>query len=168
MTEHEALAFIAALSQGSPQDTLSAREADYLLDEMGASDELRELVVADVVGGQYQCAECFPDGCGARAEEHNAIGREVRMDTGPVSDAWAGWVRKDRHASDAWDQPVSRIDLIHEIAKATKEVTVSLDEGIQVWLSGQGHRPHSDLDTIDLEHDLGLRDLTSPFGEEEL
>ena len=99
MTEHEALAFIAALSQGSPQDTLSAREADYLLDEMGASDELRELVVADVVGGQYQCAECFPDGCGARAEEHNAIGREVRMDTGPVSDAWAGGVRKEDRKS---------------------------------------------------------------------
>jgi hypothetical protein len=27
--------------------------------------------------------------------------------------------------------------------------------------------PHTDLDTIDLSHDLGLRDLTSPFGEEE-
>jgi len=118
----EAVAFIAALSGGSPQDTLSAREADYLLDEMGASDELRELVVADVVGGQYQCAECFPDGCGARAGEHNAIGREVRMDAGPVSDAWAGWVRKERYASDVWDQPGSRIDLIHEIATATKEI----------------------------------------------
>ena len=117
----EAVAFIAALSQGSPKDTLSAREADELIDEMDVSDELRELVVADVVGGQYQCAECFPDGCGARAEEHNAIGREVRMDTGQLPSAWAGWVRKERYASDAWDQPVSRIDLIHEIAKAGEE-----------------------------------------------
>ena len=25
---------------------------------------------------------------------------------------------------------------------------------------------HSDLNTIDLDHDLGLRDLTDPFGEE--
>jgi len=25
---------------------------------------------------------------------------------------------------------------------------------------------HSDLNTIDLDHDLGTRDLTSPFGEE--
>jgi len=25
---------------------------------------------------------------------------------------------------------------------------------------------HSDLNTIDLNHDLGLRDLTDPFGEE--
>ena len=28
--------------------------------------------------------------------------------------------------------------------------------------------PHSDLPTIDLSHDLGTRDLTGPFGEEEL
>ena len=100
----EAVAFIAALSQGSPQDTLSAREADYLLDEMDASDELRELVVADVVGGQYQCTDCFPDGCGARSEEHNAT-----------------WREKEQYAQDVWDQPVSLIDLIHEIATATKE-----------------------------------------------
>ena len=119
----EAVAFIAALSQGSPKDTLSAREADELIDEMDVSDELRELVVADVAGGQYHCAECFPDGCGARAEEHNAIGREVNMDAGQLPSAWAGWVRKDRYASDVWDQPVSRIDLIHEIATATKGVT---------------------------------------------
>jgi hypothetical protein len=26
---------------------------------------------------------------------------------------------------------------------------------------------HSDLNTIDLDHDLGLRDLTDPFGGEE-
>ena len=44
----------------------------------------------------------------------------------------------------------------------------TLDEGIRLWLSGQGHRPHTDLDTIDLDHDLGLRSLTDPFGEEEL
>ena len=102
----EAVAFIAVLSQGSPKDTLSAREADELIDEMDVSDELRELVVADVVGGQYQCADCFPDGCGARAKEHNAT-----------------WREKEQYAQDVWDQPVSRIDLIHEIATATKGVT---------------------------------------------
>ena len=107
----EAVAFIAALSGGSPKDTLSAREADELMDEMDVSEDLRELVVSDVVGGQYQCADCFPDGCGEHAEEHNATRR------------WAGFVRKERYASDAWDQPVSRIDLIHEVAKATEEVT---------------------------------------------
>jgi len=128
----EAVAFIAALSQGSPKDTLSATEADELMDEMDVSEELRELVVADVVGGQYQCSDCFPDGCGEfgeeHAEEHNATGREVRLQNGQqhpsasvalMPGTWAGFVRKERDASDAWDQPVSRIALIHEIAKAT-------------------------------------------------
>ena len=27
-------------------------------------------------------------------------------------------------------------------------------------------KPHSDLDTIDLEHDMGIRDLTNQFGGE--
>ena len=124
MTEHEAVAFIAALSQGSPRDALFATEADKLMDEMDVSEELRELVVADVVGGQYQCADCFPDGCGEfgeeHAEEHNATGREISLaNWGRHPSAWAGWVRKERYASDVWDQPGSRIDLIHEIAKAT-------------------------------------------------
>jgi len=125
MTEHEALAFIAALSRqvrerdaASPtgwrrqaaaeyqedEDDLFATEADELMDEMDVSEELRELVVADVVGGQYQCADCFPDGCGARAEEH-----------------YATWREKELCASDVWDQPVSRIALIHEIAKGQEE-----------------------------------------------
>jgi hypothetical protein len=144
MTEHEALAFIAALSRqvrerdaASPtgwrrqaaaeyqedEDDLFATEADELMDEMDVSEELRELVVADVVGGQYQCADCFPDGCGEfgeeHAEEHNATGREISLaNWGPHPSVWAGFVRKERRAQDAWDQPVSRIALVHEIAKA--------------------------------------------------
>ena len=102
----EAVAFIAALSQGSPKDTLSATEADELMDEMDVSEKLRELVVADVVGGQYQCFACFPDGCRGR--------RLCQVDN-------ATWREKERYASDVWDQPVSRIDLVHEIAKAAGE-----------------------------------------------
>jgi len=30
----------------------------------------------------------------------------------------------------------------------------------------QKEKRHSDLDTIDLSHDLGTRDLTDPFGED--
>jgi len=40
------------------------------MDEMDVSDALREFVVADIVGGQYQCDGCFPDGCGPNAAEH--------------------------------------------------------------------------------------------------
>ena len=117
----EALTFIAALSRHS-NDNLGPREADELMDEMDVSEELRELVVSDVVGGQYQCADCFPDGCGEFAEEHNATGREISLSNwGRHPSVWAGFVRKARYASDAWDQPVSRIDLIHEVAKAEKE-----------------------------------------------
>jgi hypothetical protein len=126
---NEALTFIAALTRRNHHwrdvrdDSLGAIEADELMDEMDVSEELRELVVADVVGGQYQCADCFPDGCGGFAEEHNAIGREVRLPNGVTRPSvWAGFVRKERYASDAWDQPVSRIDLIHLIAIATQEV----------------------------------------------
>jgi hypothetical protein len=106
MTRKEALVFIAALSRGNPKDNLFATEADELMDEMNASAQLRELVVADVVGGQYQCAECFPDGCRGR--------RLCQVDN-------ATWREKERYASDVWDQPVSRIDLVHEIAKAAGE-----------------------------------------------
>ena len=124
MTEHEAVAFIAALSQGSPKDALFATEADALMAEMDVSEELRELVVADVVGGRYQCADCFPDGCGEFAKEHNATGREISLPHwGPHPSAWAGFVRKERRAQDAWDQPLSRIALVHEIAKAGEEVS---------------------------------------------
>ena len=59
----EAIAFVAALSR-QEKDDLFATEADELMDKMNVSEELRELVVADVVGGQYQCSDCFPDGCG--------------------------------------------------------------------------------------------------------
>ena len=118
----EAIAFVAALSR-QEKDDLFATEADELMDKMNVSEELRELVVADVVGGQYQCSDCFPDGCGESAEEHNATGREISLSNwGRHPSVWAGFVRKARYASDAWDQPVSRIDLIHEVAKAEKEV----------------------------------------------
>ena len=112
----EAVAFIAALSQGSPKDTLSATEADELMDEMDVSEELRELVVADVIGGQYQCADCFPDGCGRFSEEALP---NTRRGGFVICEENATWREKKQHAQDVWDQPVSRIALIHEIAKAT-------------------------------------------------
>jgi hypothetical protein len=96
----EAIAFVAVLSRQG-KDDLFATEADELMDKMNVSEELRELVVADVVGGQYTCDDCCPDGCGRFAGEHNATRRE-----------------KERHAQDVWDQPVSRMALIHEIVKA--------------------------------------------------
>jgi hypothetical protein len=124
----EAVVFIAALSRSNHHwrdmrdDDLGATEADELMDEVDVSDELRDLVVADVVGGQYQCSDCFPDGCGTRAEAHGATEREIRLTSGEQTPiVWAGWVRKERYASDSWDQPRSRIDLIHEIADATQE-----------------------------------------------
>ena len=121
MDKHEALTFIAALSFRD-NDDLFATEVDTLMDQMDVSEELRRIVVADVVGGQYQCSDCFPDGCGAfgeeHAEEHNATGREIRLaNGGPHPSVWAGFVRKERYASDSWDQPTSRISLIHDIAK---------------------------------------------------
>jgi hypothetical protein len=119
----EALVFIAALShpmRDGSDDDIEALEADELMDEMDVSDELRALVVADVVGGQYQCDVCFPDGCGDRAEEHNATGREVGLPLGSqLNGEWAGFVPKKTHARDVWDQPVSRIQIIHEIAEAS-------------------------------------------------
>jgi hypothetical protein len=119
----EALVFIAALShpkRDGSDDDIEALEADEIMDEMDVSEKLRELVVADVVGGQYQCDVCFPDGCGDRAEKHNATGREVRLPIGwQHAGEWAGFVRKETHARDVWDQPVSRIQIIHEIAEAS-------------------------------------------------
>ena len=61
MDKHEALTFIAALSFRD-NDDLFATEVDTLMDQMDVSEELRRIVVADVVGGQYQCSDCFPDG----------------------------------------------------------------------------------------------------------
>jgi hypothetical protein len=105
----EAVAFIAALSRRDGD--LCSREADELMDEMNVSEELRELVVADVVGGQYHCAECFPDGCRLRRADSTAP-------MGKACQGNAEWSEKERCAQDVWDQPVSRIALIHEIAKA--------------------------------------------------
>ena len=47
----------------------------------------------------------------------------------------------------------------------------ALRRRISAYLDNDGipcrEERHSDLDTIDLDHDLGLRDLTGPFGEED-
>ena len=48
-----------------------------------------------------------------------------------------------------------------EAARATATQAIAKATG------GQEEERHSDLSTIDLDHDLGLRDLTSPFGEED-
>ena len=113
----EALTFIAALSRHS-NDDLGAREVDELMDEMDVSEELRELVVSDVVGGQYQCADCFPDGCGRFSEEALP---NTRRRGNVICEENATWREKEQHARDVWDQPVSRIALVHEIAKAGQE-----------------------------------------------
>jgi hypothetical protein len=39
---------------------------------------------------------------------------------------------------------------------------------VKTWRGQKATSPHTDLDTIDLDHDRGLRGLTSVFGEEEL
>ena len=118
MRINEAVDFIAALSRQETDD-LYATEADELMDEMDVSEELRELVISDVAGGQYQCADCFPDGCGPKAEEHNATGSVIRLPLGrQLPNAWAGFAPKERYARNVWDQPVSRIALINEIAWA--------------------------------------------------
>ena len=120
----EALTFIAALSRRNDHwrdiwdDNLGPGEADELMDEVDASEELRGIVVADVAGGQHQCSDCFPDGCGDSAEEHTATGRESRLPLGiQLPDSWAGFVPRERYAMNVWDQPYSRIALINEIAQ---------------------------------------------------
>jgi len=117
MTAREALGFIAALSRQETDD-LYATEADELMDEMDVSEKLRELVVADVVGGQYQCFACFPDGCGRFSEEALP---NTRRRGNVICEENATWREKEQHARDVWDQPVSRIALVHEIAKAGQE-----------------------------------------------
>ena len=58
-----------------------------------------------------------------------------------------------------------------EIGDRTYYVDDSTGEAImESWPTSSMPRReerHSDLDTIDLDHDLGTRDLTSPFGEED-
>ncbi|HJO80879.1 MAG: hypothetical protein QGG34_05550 [SAR202 cluster bacterium] len=82
------------------------------MDEMDVSDALREFVVADIVGGQYQCDGCFPDGCGPNAAEH------ILSDGGT-------WHPKSLRAQDAWDQPISRLGLIREIATRRERPALS-------------------------------------------
>ena len=110
MNKTEALEFIASLARGH-DDSLYSREADELMDEMGVSEDLRELVVADVVGGQYTCDYCFPNGCG-RSSEADPPGKWCN-DT-------AVWREKETAAGDVWEHqgPVSRISLIQAIAIA--------------------------------------------------
>jgi hypothetical protein len=43
-----------------------------------------------------------------------------------------------------------------------RRISAFLDNDGKPWREER----HSDLNTIDLDHDLGTRDLTSPFGEE--
>jgi hypothetical protein len=38
----------------------------------------------------------------------------------------------------------------------------------KTWRAVEATAPHSDLASLDLDHDRGLRGLTSVFGEEEL
>ena len=122
MDKNEALAFIAALARGrgcnwtccegrnEHDPYLCPREADELMDAMDVSEDLRGLVVADVVGGQYLCDYCSPDGCERSAQwcKDNAV-----------------WSEKKHTAVDVWDQCVSRIQLIQDIAE---EVSVECPE----------------------------------------
>ena len=111
--EKESLAFIVALARGSGCNTqccegmrgariadLCPREADALMDALDVSEDLRGMVVADVVGDT--CDYCFPDGCDESTQwcKDNAVWREKKHD-----------------AVDVWDQRVSRIYLIQQIAE---------------------------------------------------
>jgi hypothetical protein len=121
MNKTEALEFIASLARGH-DDSLYSREADELMDEMGVSEDLRELVVADVLGGQYTCDYCFPTGCEYALRDGS---RETQRCGDNVT-----WREKETAAGDVWEHqgPVSRISLIQAIAiaaiaKAKEEVT---------------------------------------------
>ena len=56
-----------------------------------------------------------------------------------------------------------------EIGDKTFYLDDSTDEAIMEWwpTTRSVATEAGDLDSIDLDHDLGTRDLTSPFGEEE-
>ena len=78
---------------------------------------------------------------------------------------------------DSRDSPVDR----HGCRKTLVGYWTSGWDGISVWVRGMPNsnacwltyncdcpcqeERHSDLTTIDLDHDQGLRDLTDPFGE---
>jgi len=111
MNKTEALEFIASLARGH-DDSLYSREADELMDEMGVSEDLRELVVADVLGGQYTCDYCFPTGCEYVLSDGS---RETQRCGDNVM-----WREKETAAGDVWEHqgPVSRISLIQAIAIA--------------------------------------------------
>jgi hypothetical protein len=109
MNKAEALAFIAALARGY-DDSLYSREADDLMDEMGVSEDLRELVVADVLGGQYTCDDCYPTGC-------EYVLRDGSRTTQRCEDN-VTWREKETTAHDVWQGPISRISLIQDIARA--------------------------------------------------
>jgi hypothetical protein len=71
-----------------------------------------------------------------------------------------------------WSMPTCSACGYHHSADepcTTQRVDVTLSpaaEEIQEAIA-RATGPHTDLDTIDLDHDLGTRDLTSQFGEEE-
>ena len=81
-----------------------------------------------------------------------------------------------------WDARDSPIDQ-HGCRKTLVGYWTSGRDGISVWIRGMPNsnaywltyscdcpcreEKHSDLATIDLDHDLGFRGLTSQFGEEE-
>tara|TARA_Y100000310_G_scaffold223383_1_gene225225 strand:+ start:94 stop:453 length:360 start_codon:yes stop_codon:yes gene_type:complete len=109
MNKTEALEFIASLARGT-DGALYSREADELMDEMGVSEDLRELVVADVLGGQYTCDYCSPTGCEYALRDGS---RETQRCGDNVM-----WREKETAAGDVWEHPVSRISLIQAIAIA--------------------------------------------------
>ena len=111
MNKAEALAFIAALARGY-DDSLYSREADDLMDEMGVSADLRELVVADVLGGQYTCDDCYPTGC-------EYVLRDGSRTTQRCGDN-VTWREKETPAGDVREHqgPISRISLIQDIARS--------------------------------------------------
>jgi hypothetical protein len=49
------------------------------------------------------------------------------------------------------------------IGDKTYYIDDSTGEAIMEWWPTGTTAPHSDLGTIDLDHDLGIRDLTGPF-----
>ena len=61
-------------------------------------------------------------------------------------------------------QPASCVYI--ELGDKTFYLDDSTGEAIMKWWPTSATEA-GDLDSIDLDHDLGTRDLTSPFGEEE-
>jgi hypothetical protein len=115
MDKNEALAFIAALARGhgckwtcceglkEADPYLCPGEADELMDEMKVSEDLRDLVVADVVVDHNLCDYCCHDGCERSTQRCLCT---------------TGWSEKEHAAMDVWDQRVIRIQLIQDVAEA--------------------------------------------------